>query len=119
MAQDSRPSGGMKHFFVYITARDADEARRIGRALVEARLAACVNRFDGMQSIYRWKGELHEDHEAVLIAKTTDARLPALIDKVKALHSYENPCIVAWPLAAGYPDFLKYIESETDSEPAE
>ena len=99
--------------FVYITARDGDEARRIGRELVESRLAACVNIIDGMNSMYWWEGKVQDDREAVLIAKTREALVPELIAKVKALHSYTCPCVVALPVANGNPDFLKWIESET------
>ncbi len=101
--------------FVYITARDKDEARRIGRALVEGRLAACVNVLDGMNSMYWWKGEVQDDAEAVLIAKTRESLVPELVAKVRELHSYECPCIVAVPILDGSADFLKWIEMETRS----
>jgi periplasmic divalent cation tolerance protein len=103
----------MPAFFVYITASDADEATRIGRALVQSRLAACANVQEKIISIYRWQGEVVEDTEAVLIAKTREALVQPLIDKVVALHSYECPCIVALPVADGHGEFLDWIEAET------
>ena len=102
--------------FVYITAPDAALARSIGRALVEARLAACANVFDGMTSVYRWQGAIQEDSEAVLIAKTREELVPALTEKVRALHRYECPCVVALPVTGGHAPFLDWIEAETRQE---
>ena len=102
----------MDHIFVYMTASSAEEARRIGRALVEARLAACVNVLDGMTSYYWWQDNLEEGHETVLIAKTTRDRLDELTARVKSLHSYTVPCVVALPILGGNPDFLDWIRSE-------
>jgi periplasmic divalent cation tolerance protein len=98
--------------FVYMTAGSAEEAQRIGEALVENRLAACVNILDGMRSIYRWEGKVQKDREVVMIAKTTRDRLPALIDTVTALHSYDCPCIVSVAIDGGHPDFLAWISAE-------
>lgn len=98
--------------FIYITAGSKTEAQKIGRSLVESRLAACVNILDNMQSIYRWEDKLQEDSEVVLIAKTTDELVPQLIDRVKSLHSYDCPCIVSLPISDGYPPFLDWIQSE-------
>ena len=98
---------------IYVTASSKDEARRIGRELVESRLAACVNVIDGVNSMYWWEGKVQDGAEAVLIAKTKEALVPELIEKVKALHSYTCPCVVSLPILNGNPDFLKWIESET------
>jgi periplasmic divalent cation tolerance protein len=103
----------MQTQFVYVTVGDKNEALRIGRILVEERLAACVNVLDGMTSVYSWKGEVHEDSEAVLIAKTKAALVGPLTDRVKELHSYECPCVVSFPIAAGNPEYLAWIEQET------
>jgi periplasmic divalent cation tolerance protein len=102
----------MEPIFVYMTAPSTEEARRIGRALVEARLAACVNILDGMTSFYWWHGALEEGREAVLIAKTTRDRLEALTARVKALHEYTVPCIVALPIAGGNREFIDWIGAE-------
>jgi periplasmic divalent cation tolerance protein len=100
----------MKTFLIYITTADKDEARAIGRHLVQSRLAACVNILDHMNSMYEWQGEFQDDVEAVMIAKTTEERVPSLIAAVRERHSYQCPCIVAVPIADGNPDFLQWIE---------
>ncbi len=104
---------GASFQFVYITTANMEEARRIGRALVEARLAACVNILAGMTSIYWWEGEIQDGRETVLIAKTRAHLLDTLTDKVKELHGYDCPCIVALPIAGGNPEFLEWIAAET------
>ena len=98
--------------FVYMTASSNNEARKIGKALVESRLAACVNILDNMQPIYRWEEKVQQDAEVVLIAKTTDSLVAQLIDKVKSLHSYDCPCIVSLPVSDGYPPFLDWVRAE-------
>ena len=99
--------------FVYMTAGTREEAERIGSALVEARLAACVNLLDGMTSVYWWDGAVRKDQETVLIAKTRGDRFEALKEKVRSLHSYECPCIVAWPIHQGHAPFLQWIRDQT------
>ena len=103
----------MTAYLVYITAAGEDEARKLGRALIEARLAAGVNIIPHVRSLYRWRGEVHDEREAAVIAKTRDSLVEALIAKVKELHSYECPCVVALPIVAGNPDYLDWIEAET------
>lgn len=76
---------------VYVTA-PPDAAPELARTLVEERLAACVNRVD-CQSTYWWDGEVHDDEEVILLAKTTEDRYEALAERVEALHPYEVPCI--------------------------
>jgi len=93
---------------VYVTCADLDEARRIGRALVEERLAACVN-LHPHESIYRWQGAVEQGTEVALLAKTTRAAWPALEARVRALHSDTLPCIVAWRLAEGLADYCDWI----------
>jgi len=103
----------MKLNIIYITTKDRDEARRIGRALVEARLAACANVIDGLSSLYWWEGAVQDEAEALLIAKTRESLVPELVEKVKELHSYSCPCIVSLPILDGNPGFLKWINDET------
>jgi periplasmic divalent cation tolerance protein len=103
----------MSAWFVYITARDRDEALAIGSALVEDRLVACVNVLDGMRSLYRWEGKIEQGQEAILIAKTKESLVGAAIERVKALHSYACPCVAAWPIEKGHAPFLDWIEKET------
>lgn len=83
---------------VYITTNNKKEAKYIGRSLVEDKLAACVNIVDGMESIYRWKGEIVEDSETILIAKTPYHNVGELTDRVKELHSYDCPCVISLQL---------------------
>jgi periplasmic divalent cation tolerance protein len=94
---------------VYVTAADADEARRIGRALVEDNLAACVNVLAPHTAIYCWKGKLEEGAECAFLARTTAGRFEALRARVRALHSYDLPCIVAFPSETGDPEFLEWV----------
>jgi periplasmic divalent cation tolerance protein len=109
----------MAVMFVYATAGDAAEARRIAGVVVEERLAACANILDGMRSVYWWEGRVQEGSEAVLILKTTEDRLEALLARVKALHSYDCPCIEALPVVAGHQPFLDWIVQETQGRAAE
>ncbi len=102
--------------FVYMTMADPEQARRIGRALVEERLAACVNIIPAMQSIYRWQGAIQEDGETVLIAKTTAALVERLAARVCALHTYSVPCVVALPIDGGNPAFLRWIGEESTGD---
>ena len=101
------------HCMVYVTAADVEEAKEIGRAMVDARLAACANVFPGMVPIFRWEGEIGEDAESVVILKTTRSRADDLIAAVEAMHSYDCPCAVVLPLAGGSQAFLDWITSET------
>ena len=98
--------------FVYMTAGSREEARKIGQELVVARLAACVNILDNMNSIYLWQGKVQDDSEIVLIAKTTTDRVGQLTEKVKSLHSYDCPCVVSIPVSGGNRAFLDWIADE-------
>ncbi|MFL6744838.1 MAG: divalent-cation tolerance protein CutA [Sphingomicrobium sp.] len=95
---------------VYAVFADADEAERIGRAMVEERLAACVNILGGIRSIYRWQGAIESAEEVAAIFKTRHDTADALITRVAALHSYEVPCIVTWSvdkLLGAYADWVE------------
>lgn len=94
---------------VYITAGSRDEARKLAKDLVESRFAACVNILGEVTSYYRWEGRMCEDGEVALIAKTSAACLDALVHRVKELHKYEVPAIVAIPAIGGNPDFLAWV----------
>lgn len=104
----------MKTIFVYMTAGSAEEAKKVGRALLEAGLVACVNIIDNMNSLYVWNGEVQDEKEVVVIAKTTENVLTDLMEKVRAVHSYEVPCIVSIPIEDGYPPFLRWVEQEVN-----
>lgn len=99
--------------FIYVTASSRAEAITIARAAVKARLAACANVIGASRSIYWWEGKMEEADEAVVVMKTRAGLVERLITQVKATHSYTVPAIVALPILAGNPDYLKWIEEET------
>jgi periplasmic divalent cation tolerance protein len=101
-----------QYCLVYITAKDEEEARRIGKALVGEKLAACVN-FHPIESIFRWQGEINRETEAAILVKTRAELADEVISRVKELHSYEVPCIVTLPIEKGNPDFLEWISQAT------
>lgn len=102
----------MNATLVYMTAGSKEEARTVGEALIQSKLAACINIIENMNSIFMWQGKVEDDAEVVVIAKTTAERVPALIEKVKAVHSYDCPCIVCLPITDGNPEFLDWIGRE-------
>lgn len=106
-----------KVFLVFSTCPDEAGARRLAGAVVAEKLAACVNLQAGLTSIYRWDGETREDSECLLIMKTVEDRLQALIERVRALHTCELPEIVAVPVSAGLPGYLQWVADEC-REPA-
>ena len=105
----------MEYRSIYITAKDEPEARKIGKALVGEKLAACVNYFP-IRSIYRWQGNIEEAEEIAIIAKTRAELVDRLIRRVKELHSYEVPCTVSWIIEKGNPDYLEWIRESTEQE---
>ncbi len=92
------------------TVGSPQDAERIARALVERRLAACVNIVPGVISFYRWRGELQRDAERMLVIKTRSEKLGALREALVALHPYELPELVALPIADGHPPYLGWID---------
>jgi periplasmic divalent cation tolerance protein len=94
---------------VFITTPSRTESRKIADGLLKGRLAACVNAFPGITSRYWWKGKIETSREELLIIKTTRRKLPALIRRVQALHSYDIPEIIALPISAGNPEYLRWI----------
>lgn len=105
----------MKALFVYITAPDGTSARSMARTLVTEGLCACANIIDGMESFYRWQGELRNDTESILICKCPESAFAALEARVRQLHPYDTPCIVALPLSHGHQPFLRWIAEQTRS----
>jgi periplasmic divalent cation tolerance protein len=100
-----------EHSVILMTAPDAACAERIARALVEERLAACVNVVPGVKSVYRWEGKVEESSEVMLVAKTRSALFPTLEARVRALHPYEVPEIVSLPLTAGSRPYLSWVDA--------
>jgi len=100
---------------VLLTAPDAACAERLARALVDERLAACVNVVPGVRSFYRWEGAVQEDGELLLIAKTRAERGPALAARVKELHPYDLPEVLELPAVGGSDAYLDWIRTESSS----
>jgi periplasmic divalent cation tolerance protein len=103
----------MTAVMVYVTAKDKAEAQRVGKVLVESRLVACVNIIEGMESMFWWKGSAQSEKECVLIAKTRVGLVSDINDKIKTVHTYDCPCVVAIPIIDGNPEFLQWIQEET------
>ena len=95
-----------------VTAPEAETAASIARTLVEERLVACANLVPAIRSIYRWEGRVEEDAEALLLLKTTRERCPAVAARVKDLHPYELPEVVALPVDGGSDAYLAWVKAE-------
>jgi periplasmic divalent cation tolerance protein len=95
---------------VYAIFANAEEAERIGRAMVEERLAACVNILGPVRSVYRWKGKVESADEVAAIFKTSDERAGDLITRIAALHSYDVPCVAAWPIDKILGGYANWVE---------
>ncbi len=102
----------MDYRLIYTTCGSKKEARDIGGRLVKNRLAACVNIFDGMNAIYMWDGQLQDDSQVVMIAKTTEERVEPVMEEIRSLHSDECPCILSLAISDGNPPFLAWIAEQ-------
>jgi periplasmic divalent cation tolerance protein len=94
---------------VFTTASSIAEAEKIARALVEHRLAACVNILPQIRSIYRWQGKVEDAAEILLVIKTTAAQFPAVRDAIRELHSYDVPECICLAITDGSPDYLNWL----------
>lgn len=103
---------------LYATAPDAATARAIGAALVEARLAACVNVLGPVRSVYRWRGKVEEAEETAFLVKTTEIQAPAARDLILARHPYDTPAVLALPVNAQGSNtaFLAWVAAETGGD---
>ncbi len=102
-----------EYYSIYVTCESLEEARAMGQKLVGARVAACVNIIPRIVSIYEWRDKLMEDNEALMFIKTRGNKVEEVIKIIKKLHSYEVPSIVAFPIKAGYPLYLEWIDEQT------
>ncbi|MBF0372109.1 MAG: divalent-cation tolerance protein CutA [Alphaproteobacteria bacterium] len=98
---------------IHITFPSRDEALAVGRRLVEDRLVACVNILGDVHSVYWWNDQIEESTEVVMLAKTRDDLVADLVGRVRELHSYACPCVVATPIEGGNPAYLDWIDRET------
>ena len=98
---------------VYAVFANREEAERIGRQMVEERLAACVNILGGCRSIYRWQGAVETADEVPAIFKTTDAQAEVLMTRIAGLHSYDVPCITVWPIDKLLGNYAEWVEGST------
>jgi periplasmic divalent cation tolerance protein len=98
------------HIVVLITTSSMAEAQVIGRALVEGRVAACVNIVPGLRSLFRWQGTIEEQEETLMLVKSRREYLPSILETVKRLHSYTVPEVVALPILDGSSDYLSWID---------
>ena len=101
---------------ILCTAPNADTARRIASELVEYRLAACVNLITGIESVYRWEGGVESGTEALLMIKARSADYSLLETRIRALHPYELPEIIAVPLTAGLPAYLDWVRNPEEAK---
>jgi periplasmic divalent cation tolerance protein len=103
---------------VYVTAGSPAEGDRLARALVEERLAACVNRIAPVQSVYRWQGKVEQSEEELLIVKTRKTLFAALESRVRELHSYSVPEIIAVPIIDGSEGYLRWLGEQLSGSTA-
>ena len=102
-----------KHVLIYSTFPSPAEAERVGGALVDRGLAACVNILPGMTAIYVWEGKRQREAEAVMIIKTRAGLADTVVAETRKLHPYTNPALVVLPIAGGSEDFLRWIAEQT------
>ena len=99
--------------WIYMTFADLDLAKQVARVLLEDQLIACANINQGLISMYRWQGAIEEDNEVAMVAKTRRELFDQVTERVKQLHEYEVPCVIALPIQEGNPDFLLWLQRET------
>lgn len=104
------------HAMLYFTARDEEDAARIARHLLDRRLIACANVFP-VRSIYRWKGKVEDEREAVAICKTRRSVVPRAIREARKVHAYEVPCLVSYDMSAALAAYTQWIDAETTAPP--
>ena len=109
----TNPSPDPKAIIVFITTGSTDEAKKIGTLLVEECLAACCTIIQPVESVFKWKDAIHVEQETLIICKTRDELFNALEKRVKQLHSYEVPEIIAIPVTQGAKSYLDWIVKET------
>jgi periplasmic divalent cation tolerance protein len=108
--------GNQEEFvLILVTTNSQEEGLSIARALVDSRLAACVNIISGLRSIYRWKGKIWDEGEFLLLIKTRIALFGQVEDKIKEIHTYEVPEIIGIPITQGFGTYLNWLRESTPS----
>lgn len=111
-AADAAGAGPARPVSVYVTVGSDEAARTLARQLVEERLVACVNLYP-VRSVFRWEGEVQEETEVALWAKTVEDRVHALMERVVELHPYDVPCVEVFPVVGGHVPFCDWVQAET------
>ena len=101
---------------IYVTASSPKEAKNIAEIVIREKLAACANIISGVSSIFMWQGEVCEESESAIILKTVPALIDKLTRRIKEMHSYECPCIVALEIVGGNTDYTDWILNETKNK---
>ncbi len=104
----------MNFYLFIVTVPSIDEGKKIARSLVESKLAACVNIIKDISSVYRWKGEIQEDNEHLLLIKTTEDKSESVIQKINAIHSYSEPECIGFKVEKGSQKYLNWIKDVVD-----
>lgn len=97
---------------IYITTSESSESKKIAKTLLEEKLVACTNIIPQINSLYLWKGEIEDDDESILIAKTKTDKVDQVIKRVEEIHSYETPCILQLEVKTGSECYLQWMEDE-------
>ena len=104
----------MSEILIVCTTDTLESAHKISYALVEGHIAACVNIVPGIRSIYRWEGKICDDEEILLLIKSSTEKFEAVRDRIRQLHSYETPEIIALPITAGDRNYLTWLRSSLE-----
>jgi len=99
----------VKEMVIFITAAGEEEAKKLTKVLIEEKLAACVNILSGVESLYWWKGKIESSKEWMLVVKTQKKMVNKIVNRVKEIHSYEVPEVIALPIVGGNKDYLQWI----------
>ena len=107
----------MKELLIISTADTMELAGKIASTLVREKIAACVNIVPGIRSIYRWKENVCDDSEWLLLIKSSDENFESIRSRIRQLHTYETPEVIAVPIAAGDPDYLNWLHAQVNRLP--
>ncbi|MBI35037.1 MAG: divalent-cation tolerance protein CutA [Flavobacteriales bacterium] len=94
---------------IYTVCSSYEEAKKIGKRMIQEKLCACINILSGMESIYFWEGEIIEDQEVVLLIKTKPGKFDVILKKIKEIHSYEVPCVFSWTAKNVSEEYLNWL----------